>query len=310
MCWHDGRNRAGFTPIELLVVLAIAVTLIALLLPALQKFREAASGLTCRDRLRRLALAGHHCNDTRHSLPAGLGWFPSPFPPGAYGTALFHLLPYIEQDHLYRNAAMGPYYFAAREDLFAHPLALYRCPSDPSVGPGGVVRDADGVTWGASSYAWNAQVFCQVSSAGVFLDAQGQARLAADFPDGTSRTILFAEKYADCDNDSYPAGGNYWAYWITGAGVRPCHPGFAISWNGSSIGPGSKFQSQPTPYRGGCDPTRASSPHPGGIHVGMGDGSVRCLSAGITPSAWWSLCTPAGGEEVSPGGEEVSPDGE
>ena len=76
------------------------------------------------------------------------------------------------------------------------------------------------------------------------------------------------------------------------------HAGFAVSWNGYSIGPGSKFQVQPTPFQGNCDPTLASSPHTGGIHVAMGDASVRFLSSGITPYTWWYLCTPAGGETI------------
>ena len=109
---------------------------------------------------------------------------------------------------------------------------------------------------------------------------------------------MFAEKYALCSNRNYPAGGNLWAYWITSGKVLPYHPGFAVSWNGYSIGPGSKFQVQPSPFQSKCDPTLASTPHTGGIHAAMGDASVRFLSSGITPYTWWYLCTPAGGETI------------
>lgn len=58
----------------------------------------------------------------------------------------------------------------------------------------------------------------------------------------------------------------------------------------------SKFQVQPRPYNGNCDPTVASSPHSGGMQAAMADGSVRFLSSSITLYTWWYLCTPSGGE--------------
>ena len=120
-----------------------------------------------------------------------------------------------------------------------------------------------------------------------------------------SNTILFAEKYARCTNAATMMdGGCYWAYWATqddptGIVLGPKHPGFAISfWDGGavSIGPNSKFQYRPTPFLGNCDPTRASTPHAGGIVVGMADGSARVISISISPTTWWAACTPATGD--------------
>ena len=150
-----------------------------------------------------------------------------------------------------------------------------------------------------SSYGANVQVVCRTQSNGVLTDPQGFARMPATFSDGTSNTILFAEKYARCINMNYPEGGSYWAYYFTGVNLKPYHPGFAISWNGYSIGPGSMFQVRPNPFNGMCDPTLAATPHSAGIHVGLADGSVRFLTQNVTSYTWWHLCTPAGGEIVS-----------
>jgi prepilin-type N-terminal cleavage/methylation domain-containing protein len=296
-------SRSGFTLIELLVVVAIIGTLIGLLLPAVQKVREAASSVKCSNHLRLLSLACHNCHDAQGMLPPGLGWYRNSVPPGAYGTILFHLLPYIEQNNLYNSAAYGPNYFAGTNNVMSYPITVYRCPSDPSTGANGVVQDESGTPWGASSYACNAQVFCTVGPNGILVNPQNYPRIPATFSDGTSNTLLFSEKYANCTNSTYAQGGNYWAYWITGPGVHPCHPGFEVSWTGYSIGPGSKFLSQPAPFQGNCDPTLASTAHPSGIHAGMADGSVRFLSSAVSPYTWWFLCTPAGGETIPPDGE-------
>ncbi len=135
--------------------------------------------------------------------------------------------------------------------------------------------------------------------------------------DGTSNTILHAEKYARCSNTYMPPefrdGGTAWAFsssplfpWQPPHMNRPgkaFFPGFAIAALATrgapnAIGPGSKFDVQPG--EGNCDPTRASTSHAGGIQVGLADGTVRSLSPGMSGTTWWAAVTPAGGEVLGP----------
>ena len=289
-------RRNAFTLIELLVVLAIVALLIGLLLPAVQKVRETAAKIKCSNSLHQITLAAHQGHDTNGSLPPGLGYWPGQ---GAYGTFHFHLLPFLEQNALYQESYFAGIYFVGNNQVFAQPVKAFVCPSDPSVPPTDQATDLIGNTWGVSTYAVNVQVVCQVDASGDIHSTQQYAKLASSFPDGTSNTILMTEKYAQCFNNNYPAGGDYWGYFNTSADLQPYHPGFEVSWNSYSYGPTSKFLVQPNPYNGGCDPTLASSPHIGGIQIALADGSVRFLSANVTMYTWWYLCTPAGGEVLS-----------
>ena len=118
------HRRAGFTLIELLVVIAIIAILLGLLLPAVQKVREAAARVKCANNIKQLALAGHNAHDTHRSLPPGLGYWPGRT---AYGTYHFHLLPFIEQEALYRQSLFAGVYFVANNQVFAQPVKLYQC---------------------------------------------------------------------------------------------------------------------------------------------------------------------------------------
>src|SRR5437867_11076325 len=93
--------RRAFTLIELLVVIAIIAILIALLVPAVQKVREAAARAQCENNLKQIALACHNLNDTYKKLPPALGAFPAGS--ANKGTVFYYLLPYIEQDTLFKN---------------------------------------------------------------------------------------------------------------------------------------------------------------------------------------------------------------
>jgi prepilin-type N-terminal cleavage/methylation domain-containing protein len=149
-------RRQGFTLIELLVVIAILAVLIGLLLPAVQKVREAANRIQSVNNLRQIGLACHHCNDAHGKLPPMLGWFPGQGAGNGHGTAFFHLLPYLEQDNLYRrarNPATGAHE-VGHGGVHATPIATFLNPSDPSV-------DLPGPPGGgaACGYAANFQVF-------------------------------------------------------------------------------------------------------------------------------------------------------
>jgi prepilin-type N-terminal cleavage/methylation domain-containing protein/prepilin-type processing-associated H-X9-DG protein len=289
---HSPCRRRGFTLIEVLVSLAILSVLMGLILPAVQRARESANRAECQNRLRQLVLGLHNAHDTHGCLPPGVGYYGN-----GYGTAAFHLLPYIEEGNLYESSKGPGGYFAGYNKVFSRPVKAFLCPSDPSPEAGGVVTDGDGVVWGAASYAGNSQVFSNTAPDGKLVNAAGSARLPASFPDGTSNTLLVAEKYAHCTDYARPVGGTAWAYWVRGKLPRPMHPGFAVSWNQNSIGPQSRFLVQPQPFLGGCDPTLASTPHAAGMNVALADGSVRLLSPAISGATWWAACTPAG-EEV------------
>ncbi len=279
-------SRSGFTLIESLVVLAILGVLVGLLLPAVQQVREVAARSQCQNNLKQIGQACHNYHDTYKKFPPGIGYYP-PQPNKPFGNAFVHLLPYLELGHLYQLS-----YSWDDPQLYSQEIKIFSCPSDPTLGE--AVKDNQGRAFAGASYAGNVQVFGHVNEYGVLIHVEGRPRLPYSFPDGTSNTILFAEKYARCTNDTYPYGGTGWAYSQTGKWALPLHPGFAISWNEGSIGTPSKFQYQPDP--GDCDPTRASTAHTGGMQVCLADGNVRSLAPSISPDTWWALCTPNGGD--------------
>jgi prepilin-type N-terminal cleavage/methylation domain-containing protein/prepilin-type processing-associated H-X9-DG protein len=318
------RSRVAFTLIELLVVIAIIAVLIGLLLSAVQMAREAAARAQCANNLKQLGLAIQNCNDTQGRLPPALGWFPVSMPSGGsgWGGVFFHLLPYLEQDNLYKSAvATGPnplgqapgpnqpYYSGAAGVnapcfIGATSLKSYLCPSDPTVTGTTYTDVIYNYQWAPGCYASNLVVLGVLPNPVQFNTVtswQGISSIPRSFQDGTSNTILFAERYAVCVSDALGVPrANLWDGWLYPAqlygGIGHDYlPYFAIpTSNGSPIGPVSIFQVRRR--QGSCDPSRASSAHTGGMNVALADGSVRFLSTGLSGDTWWEAVTPAGGE--------------
>jgi prepilin-type N-terminal cleavage/methylation domain-containing protein len=321
-------RHSAFTLIELLVVIAIIAVLLGLLLPAVQKIREAAARTQSSNNLRQIGLAIHHCQDQYGGLPPGFGFFPggpadATFQGGSIGLGnlFFHLLPLIEQDNLYRStaepgngspASPGTYYTPFGPNypgIATYPLKLYQNPSDPSLSTAGQVVGAQTVPdgWGACGYAFNAQVFCRVDARGNFEDWWSRPVIPQTFPDGTANTILFTEKFAVCGDPGGPyAGVNAWAE----APDEHATPVFSVSRFPTAgappgaippTGPATHFQVRPFPYASDrCQYWVPQTAGSGGILVGMADGSVRTVAAGISPATWWAACTPAGNEVLGP----------
>jgi prepilin-type N-terminal cleavage/methylation domain-containing protein len=315
-------QRRGFTLIELLIVIAILAVLLGLLLPAVQKAREAANRMWCANNLKQLGLAAHNYHDSVGHFPPGVGYFPTTT--GAFGTSWFHLLPYVEQDNLYRSswgpvpfpAPVGPAaaYYPGNNGVYSKPVKVFLCPSDPSVEPGGVVS-IDAYSFGALCYAANAFLHAITDLTTTPYKSDPQGKIGISFiTDGTSNTILHAEKYARCSNPALPPafrdGGTAWAYttallfaWqpppmaFPGKAFQPgfAIPGLANAGAPAALGPESRFQVQPTPFIGNCDPTRASTAHSSGMLVGLADGSVRTLASSLSGDTWWKAVRPADG---------------
>ncbi len=304
------RRPAGFTLIELLVVIAIIGILIALLLPAVQKVREAANRATCSNNLKQLCLAMHNCNDTVNAMPPLVGPFPqsqTKLPKDYWNTALFWILPYIEQNNLYNSAAttvvvngetINAYYVP--DDPSGTNLGVieqtvikpFWCPSDPT-SPGGHITSNHAI----GNYAPNALVFSAgLNSGGAVTNSVGTPRLPMTFQDGTSNTILFAEKYGECN--AVHGGGSTWSRHL----VNPSTYGAYFNYLGTHGVGGPTyvppFQVQPERDKT-CDYRQASTPH-SVMQVGMADGSVRGVSAGVSPGTWWAACTPASGDQLGP----------
>jgi prepilin-type N-terminal cleavage/methylation domain-containing protein len=311
-------KRSAFSLIELLVVIAIIAVLIGLLLPAVQQTRQAAARVQCANKLRQIGLAAHNCQDSLGSLPPAFGWYPAhgPSSGAGWGSLFLHLLPFLEQNNLYQSTITTgpnpfgenpglnqPYYSSAaglKTSTFigARTIPDYICPADPSVPSGPYTDVLFNLSWGTSSYAGNFLVFGQVGVSFNVLGYRGSSRIPASFPDGMSNTLLFAERYAVCESIAMALPrACLWDWWQSELVVpgRDYYPFFALATlDGNNIGPQSIFQVRPV--AGHCDPSRASSPHIGGMQACLADGSVRTLSQGMSGTTWWAACTPAGGE--------------
>ncbi len=234
------RSRSAFTLIELLVVIAIIAILIGLLLPAVQKVREAAARAQCQNNLKQIALAVHnYASAYQQLLPPLTADQARPKYGNFNGSIFVSLLPYLEQDNLFQSAYNNTpactwwapippvtYSFPGinppptlaqipNPALESAPIKIYTCPSDATIING--FSGNQNNLWAASSYSANYQLFGTFNGWSAF----GQTAAGASFrncfaspfnigniPDGTSNTVAFGEQFSACGGTA----GNLWAY--------------------------------------------------------------------------------------------------
>ena len=275
------HRRTAFTLIELLVVIAIIAVLIGLLLPAVQKVREAAARTQDTNNIKQQTLALHNCNDTYGRLPPAYNFYPIANPanpntaPAPLGTLQYFLLPFLEQQNLY-NSVMTSSDMAQNT-----PLKIYMSPSDPTM-PGNGLVIMMGESCGACSYDANYLVFGNTPG--------GSARIPATFPDGTSNTIVFMDRYTACPMAMMPQG------WQMGmCGNPPSWPFYPGGMDTAATFPNLPLP-QMAPGMTMCNPMLVQSFYVSGIMIGLGDGSVRLESTGISQYSWNLALNPNDGQ--------------
>jgi prepilin-type N-terminal cleavage/methylation domain-containing protein len=298
------RGRSGFTLIELLVVIAIIAILIGLLLPAVQKVRDAAARTQCTNNLHQIVLATHNCNDTYGALPPVAspdGWTALTLAAPAYNrgpyTAFTFLLPFIEQNAIWNSLTPGnspPGGYCGGQ--YFRPIKTYVCPSDPTVS-NGLSQTVDGGAngFGACCYSANYLCFGNPLGSSDYVCVQGFSSLERSFPDGLSNTILFGEVYASCGNggSTNTAAASLWA-----DSTLPWRPIMCHNTPAKNVNPGYApcftFQVQPQEFNT-CNPAQGQSAHTAGMNCGLGDGSVRFVTSAVSATTWANACDPRDG---------------
>jgi prepilin-type N-terminal cleavage/methylation domain-containing protein len=297
-------RRQAFTLIELLVVIAIIAVLVGLLLPAVQKVREAGNRAECQNNLRQMGLATMNAFTQYRQLPPAMGPYPKNSSATIPHTALpvtappaFWLLPFMEQSSLYIIPNTGAFSPLGTPTAIPTIVKPFLCPSDATLKGGLAVTGSSQGSF--ASYAANACVFGTTSPPTAAVPFGyvnlGGTQIPGDVPDGTSNTIFWSEKLAYCAPANGVAGGTLWA---ENPNTFPSHFTFSplVGINANSL-PASLFYPPlglPAPPSTGyplmgvtgpssCTFSTASSSHSGLLLVCMGDSSVHTVNQGISP---------------------------
>jgi prepilin-type N-terminal cleavage/methylation domain-containing protein/prepilin-type processing-associated H-X9-DG protein len=312
-------RRVAFTLIELLVVIAIIGILIGLLLPAVQKVREAANRLKCQNSLKQFGLAFHNHHDAFGRFPAGVAWGggggaycgPAPYYTFPRSSWNYHIFPYIEQDAVYRQlpttAAQNQWIpWGSPEGTNPNGptravMNIALCPSD-----NGVLWDTQ--SWGQFTLS-NYHVFFGGFTLGGAQSVSTSQRAAfginfgasfQDIIDGSSNTMIMSE-YLRSRGASNDQRGLWW-------GDQPGYGEIYTQLSPNSTSPDLLYQgwcdNQPALNMpcisgdwGPNNTAAARSRHTGGVNALFGDGSVHFMSQNVDlVSVWQPLVTIAGGE--------------
>jgi prepilin-type N-terminal cleavage/methylation domain-containing protein len=287
-------RRSAFTLIELLVVIAIIAILIGLLIPAVQRVRDAGLRAQCANHLRQLGLAFHQYHLTHRTLPAGCSYRDGkdPYPHLSWCA---RLLPYLEQERLWDETNRA---FQKDKNFLHNPphtalstvLPILLCPSESRS-----LRPARPIA-ALLSYPGNGGIDFEKRDGVLFIDSQ--VRLT-DITDGTSYTLLVGERP--------PSGTMQFGWWYAGWGqnkdgsadmVLGVREIARLTYTPDVHCPAGPYQFGPGRMDNECDAFHFWSLHPGGAHFLIADGSVRFLnysSAHILPA----LATRARGDVIS-----------
>jgi len=298
--------RRGFTLIELLVVIAIIAILIGLLVPAVQKVREAAANAQCQNNLRQIGVALHNYHGTNKVFPPA--WLtvgkPNAGSQWQYVSWMAYILPDVEQANLYaqidakeKTGVTYPW-DNVNYPALGTPMAIYNCPSDVR-GPQATVPPAETLTIAYTGYLGNSGVNYKTRD-GIFY-TNSRVRMT-DITDGTSNTFLVGERPPSADLE--------FGWWFAGwgqAGDGSCDvvlgsselTNFTYYTNAPTCQNGVSYPYGPGSLSNKCDQYHFWSFHSGGCNFLLADGSVHFVRYGVPQTILDGLATRNGNEVVS-----------